>query len=114
MDKFLTLFCEYMLKAITLTEEVLVREIDAGKLELFTANRERLFQVIDHISRQVDWTSIDEETRSELNRQIDYLKKLDEKLVVKLQEHQMEVKKEIEATHRSKENIKGYNLSDVK
>ena len=47
-------------------------------------------------------------------KQIEYIKKLDEKLIVKLQEHQQEVKSEIERTVRSKENVKGYNLNDVK
>ena len=114
MDKFLLLFQEFVLKAITLTENILERDIDESKLENFTANRDRLLQVIDHISQRIDWTLINDESRSEFNRQIDYIKKLDEKLLVKLQEHQIELKKDIERTHRSKENIRGYNLSDTK
>jgi hypothetical protein len=114
MEKFTQLFEEFLMKAITLTENILSSDVDEAKLEEFTTNRDRLFLVIDQISRQIEWQTVADDKRSELNRQIDYIKKLDEKLVVKLQEHQIEVKKEIEKTHRQKENIKGYNLNDVK
>lgn len=114
MDKFVTLLEEFIVKAVTLTENILEAEVDADKLDSFTANRERLFLVIDQISRQVNWNEIPEERRSEVNRKIDYIKKLDEKLMVKLQEFQIELRKDIESTHRNHENIKGYNLTDVK
>ncbi len=114
MDKFVTLLEEFIIKAVTLTESVLEREVDADKLDNFTANRERLFLVIDQISRQVDWNLVEDHKRTEINRQIDYIKKLDEKLMVKLQEYQIELKKDIEKTHRNHENLKGYNLNDVK
>jgi tRNA U54 and U55 pseudouridine synthase Pus10 len=115
MEQLTLLFEEFIMKAITMTEKFLdndfSEEID---YEAFTSNRERLFQVIDQISRQIDWNQVNDEKRNDLNRQIDYVKKLDEKLVVKLQEHQAEVRKDIETTVRQKDNIKGYNLSDVK
>ncbi len=114
MDKFVILLEEFIIKAVTLTEGILEREVDTEKLDNFTSNRERLFQVIDQISRQVNWNDVTEEKRNEVNRQIDYIKKLDEKLMVKLLEYQIELRKDIEKTHRSHENIKGYNLSDVK
>lgn len=115
MDKFILLFEEFTLKVITMTENFL--SLDFSKdvdFENFTSNRERLFQVIDQISRQVDWNDVSQERRSELNRQIEYIKKLDDKLLLKLQEYQQQVKKDIEQTVRSKDNTKGYNLSDVK
>ena len=115
MEKFTLLFSEYLLKAITMTENFLACDFTKEiNFEDFTNNRERLFQVIDQISQQVDWNQVAAETRTELNRQIEYIKKLDEKLVVKLQEYQEEVRKDIERTVRSKENVKGYNLNDVK
>lgn len=114
MDKFVVLLEEFIVKAVTLTEGVLERDVDADKLDSFTANRERLFLVIDQISRQVNWNEVADERRSEINRQIDYIKKLDEKLMVKLQEYQIELRKDIEETHRNHENFKGYNLNDVK
>ncbi len=114
MDKFVVLLEEFIIKAVTLTENILEREIEADKLDSFTANRERLFLVIDQISRQVSWNEVADERRTEINRQIDYIKKLDEKLMVKLQEYQIELRKDIEKTHRNHENIKGYNLTDVK
>ena len=114
MDKFVLLLEEFIVKAVTLTENILEAEVDADKLDNFTANRERLFLVIDQISRQVNWAEVPDERRNEVNRKIDYIKKLDEKLMVKLQEYQIELKKDIEATHRNHENIKGYNLNDVK
>lgn len=114
MEKFTELFQEFLLKAITLTEEALAREVDDIKLAQFTENRDRLYGVIDQISRQMDWQAVSAEKKDEFNRQIDYMKKLDEKMLVKLQEYQIELKKEIEATHRQKENIKGYNLTDLK
>jgi Zn-dependent M32 family carboxypeptidase len=114
MDKFVSLFQEYIVKAVTMTEAIIAADVDADKLDLFTANRERLFSIIEQISRQIDWNDISADVKNELNRQMDFIKKLDEKLVVKLQEHQEEVRKEIERTHRNNENLKGYNLNDVK
>lgn len=114
MDKFVLLLEEFIVKAVTLTESILEAEVDADKLDNFTANRERLFLVIDQISRQINWTEVPDERRNEVNRKIDYIKKLDEKLMVKLQEFQIELRKDIENTHRNHENIKGYNLNDVK
>jgi hypothetical protein len=115
MEKFILLFDEFLLKAITMTESFLAADL-AGDVDLegFTANRERLLQVLDQISRQVDWPQVAPERRREFDRQIDYIKKLDEAVLVKLQEHQAEVRREIERTVRSRENIKGYNLTDVK
>ncbi len=114
MDKFVLLLEEFILKAVTLTESILENEVDADKLDSFTSNRERLFLVIDQISRQINWGEVPEEKRTEVNRQIDYIKKLDEKLMVKLQEYQIELRKDIEKAHINHEGIKGYNLNDVK
>lgn len=115
MDKLTLLFEEFILKAIVMTEEVVAADLSQGfNLEAFTANRERLFQIMDKISQQIEWNLVEESRREDFNRQIDYIKKLDEKLLLKLQEYQQEIKREIEATVRSKDNIKGYNLSDVK
>lgn len=115
MNKMILLFDEFIMKAITTTESILEADYrDSQKLESFTQNRERLLQVIDKISQQVEWNTISLDTRQELDRKIDYIKRLDEKLLTKLQEYQEEVRKEIEQTFKQKENIKGYNLSDVK
>jgi hypothetical protein len=115
MEKLTLLFAEFLMKAITMTEMIIGSDLSKdGSLDSFTENRERLFQVIDQISRQIEWNLVPDETRNDLNRQIDYIKKLDEKLLVKLQEYQEEVRKDIERTVRQKENVKGYNLSDVK
>jgi hypothetical protein len=115
MDKFILLFEEFIMKAITMTESFLNNDLSQDTdINSFTDNRERLFLVIDQISKQIDWNSVANEKRDELNRQIEYIKKLDEKLLVKLQEYQEEVRKEIEITVRQKDSIKGYNLSDVK
>lgn len=114
MDKFVSLLEEFILKSITLTEGILAAEVDADKMDGFAANRERLFHIIDQISRQINWETVSEDTRNEINRRIDYIKKLDEKLMVKLQEYQIELRKDIEKTHKAHENIKGYNLADVK
>jgi hypothetical protein len=115
MEKFTLLFSEYLLKAITMTENFLACDFTKEiNFEDFTNNRDRLFQLIDQISQQVEWNTVAEETRNELNRQIEYIKKLDDQLILKLQEYQTEVKKDIERTVRQKDNVKGYNLSDVK
>jgi hypothetical protein len=114
MDKFVLLLEEFVLKAVTLTENILSAEVDADKLDSFAGNRERLFLVIDQVSRQVNWNEIETERKTEINRRIDYIKKLDEKLMVKLQEYQIELRKDIEKTHKNHDSIKGYNLSDVK
>lgn len=114
MEKLLALFEEFILKAVVMTESILTADVDETKLEEFTANRERLFQIIEKVSQQIDWNAISEEKRLFLSAQFDFIKKLDEKLVVKLQEHQEELKKEIEKTCTQKNNIKGYNLTDVR
>ena len=116
MEKFTLLFEEFLMKAITLTENFLAKDFSQEEIsfENFTDNRERLFQVIDQISRQIEWNQVAAEKRDDLNRQIEYIKKLDEKLMVKLQEYQEEVRQDIEQTVRQKDNIKGYNLTDVK
>jgi hypothetical protein len=98
-----------------MTESILDSDYrETSKLEEFTQNRERLLSVIDQISQQIDWETISIDDRSELNRKIEYIKNLDLKLLSQLDEHKEEVKKEIEQTFKQKENIKGYNLSDVK
>ena len=115
MNKMILLFDEFILKAITMTESILDSDYrDTNKLEDFTQNRERLLSVIDQISQQVEWATVAEDERNEFNRKIEYIKNLDVKLLTKLQEHKEEVRKEIEQTFKQKENIKGYNLSDVK
>lgn len=115
MEQLTLLFEEFVLKAITMTENFLASDFSKEvNFEQFTSNRERLFQVIDQISKKVEWNTVTDEKKSDLNRQIEYIKKLDEKLIVKLQEYQQEVRKDIERTYQQKENIKGYNLTDVK
>lgn len=115
MEKFTLLFSEYLLKAITMTENFLALDFSKEiNFEDFTNNRDRLFLLIDQISQQIEWNTVAEETRVELNRQIEYIKKLDDQLILKLQEYQAEVKKDIEKTVRQKDNVKGYNLTDVK
>ncbi len=115
MEKLILLFEEFIMKAITMTEGVLARDFtEEIDFDQFTANRERLFNVIEKISEQILWDDVTIEERNELNRQVEYIKKLDEKLLTKLQEHREEIRSEIEKTVRQKDNIKGYNLSDVK
>ena len=115
MNKMTLLFDEFIMKAVTMTEAILEEDYrDSAKLDFFTQNRERLLGVVDQISQQIDWTTVEEEVRHELFRKIDFIKALDEKLILKLQEYSAEVKLEVEQTFKQKENIKGYNLNDVK
>lgn len=115
MEKLISLFQEFLMKAIVMTENMINLEIKPEtEFESFTANRERLFQVIEQISAEIDWDQVSAETRAEFSKQIDYIKKLDEKLLTKLQEYKVELKQDIEKTVRQKESVKGYNLSDVK
>lgn len=115
MEKLILLFDEFIMKAITMTESILEEDYRNGhKLDQFTENRERLLAIVDKISQQIEWKDVQMDVREEFNRKIDYIKKLDEKLLTKLQEYQQEVKEDIKKTFKQKENIKGYNLSDVK
>jgi len=115
MENLTNLFQEFILKAVVLTESFLEQDLTKDvSFEGFTQNRERLFHIVDQISREINWNEVDLKQREEFNRQIDYIKKLDEKILVKLQEYQAELRQEIENTVRQKENIKGYNLNDVK
>jgi hypothetical protein len=115
MNKMTLLFDEFIMKAILMTENILDSNyLETAKLDDFTQNRERLLSVIDQISQQIEWVNVGNDERNEFNRKIEYIKTLDVKLLTKLQEHKEEVKKEIEQTFKQKENVKGYNLSDVK
>lgn len=115
MNKMILLFEEFLLKAIVMTENIIQADFKQGDdLTSFTDNRERLFSILGQISQQIDWPVVDNSQKDEINRKIDYLKKLDEKLLVALQEYKIEVKKEIEQTFWQKENVKGYNLNDTK
>lgn len=115
MDKMIQLFDEFVMKAIVMTEKVLDDHYkDPEFVSKFTDNRERLLSVIGSISEQIEWNEVEESTRNELNRKIEYIKTLDVKLLTKLQEHQAEVKKEIETTFKQKESLKGYDLNSVK
>jgi hypothetical protein len=115
MNQIIALFDEYILKAITTTETMIASDFSNNEqLTSFTDNRERLLSIIDQISRQIDWNTVPDEQKNDLNRKIEYIKNLDVKLLTSLQEYQEEVRREIEQTFKQKENIKGYNLSDVK
>lgn len=114
MDQFVSLLEEFMVKAIVKTEHVLAADLKNENLEEFVNQREKLFTIIDQISTKIEWNLVAEDKKNELNRQIEYIKKLDEELLVKLTAYQQELKKDIEKTFRQKENIKGYNLNDVK
>ena len=115
MNKMTLLFDEFIMKAILMTESILDSNyLETSKLDDFTQNRERLLSVIDQICQQIEWVNVGNDERNEFNRKIEYIKTLDVKLLAKLQEHKEEVKKEIEQTFKQKENVKGYNLSDVK
>lgn len=115
MDKLTLLFEEFMMKAIIQTEAIISADFSQNQgIESFTANRDRLLAIIGQIANQIDWNQIPDEKKNDLNRQLDYIKKLDEKLLTKLQEYREELKNDIEKTCRQKDNIKGYNLSDVK
>lgn len=116
MENFTRLFEDFILKAIEQTESAIRLDLNAegDKLDSFNANRDRLFMIIDQISRQVDWPNVSEEKKHDLTKQIDYIKKLDEQLLTKLQEYREELRKDIEKTCRQRDNIKGYNLNDVK
>lgn len=115
MNKMILLFDEFIMKAVVMTEAILVEDYrNDQKLEFFTQNRERLLSVVDKISQQINWNTVAIESRDELHRKIEFLKQLDVKLLTQLQQHQEEVRLEIEQTFKQKENIKGYNLTDVK
>jgi hypothetical protein len=115
MEQMTNLFEEFLLKAIEITESALTMDYSEGtRLDAFTENRDRLYQIIEQISGQVDWDQVDGERKAFLSKQIDYIKKLDEQLLTKLQEYRETLKTDIEKTCRQKDNIKGYNLNDVK
>ena len=79
MEQLTLLFEEFLMKAITMTENFLAKDFSGDiNFEEFTSNRERLLQVIDQISRQINWDEVDNEKKIDLNRQIEFNKKLDE------------------------------------
>ena len=115
MNKFIELLQEYLLKAIELTETMIRSDYsDTETIALMTQNRERLMQIIDQIASYIVWEEVSDEDKNHLNKQINFIKKLDEELLVNLQNYKLEVQDDIKKTFQSKENIKGYNLNDLK
>ncbi|HLW57330.1 MAG TPA: hypothetical protein VKY27_08090 [Bacteriovoracaceae bacterium] len=115
MNKFIELLQEYLIKAIELTETMINSDFsDTETIALMTQNRERLMHIIDQIASYIVWDEVSNEDKTHLNKQIDYIKKLDEKLLTSLQTYKQEVQADIKKTYKAKENIKGYNLNDLK
>lgn len=115
MNKMIELFDDFIMKAIVMTELFLSSNLENNdKLEDFTQNRERLLAVIEKISQQIDWNTVPSSDKDEYYRKLSYIKNLDMQLISKLQQYQAEIRKDIEQTFKQKENIKGYNLNDVK
>lgn len=115
MNKFVELLQEYLIKAIDLTEAMIKSDYaNTEAIALMTQNRERLMQIIDQIASHIVWEEVSGDDKSHLNNQINFIKKLDEELLVNLQSYKNEIQAEIKKTYQSKENIKGYNLNDLK
>ncbi len=115
MKQFTDLFTEFLMKAIVMTEEAVAQGPESEyNYEIFTENRERLIGVLDQIGQNIEWNEVKAEIKDETSKRIDYLKSLDEKLVVQLQAYKDDVQKKIESTHRNHTAVKGYNLTDVK
>lgn len=115
MEKFIELIKEYLIKAIELTETMIESDYsDTQTISLMTQNRERLLAIIDQIASYIVWEDVSDADKDSINKQIDYIKKLDEKLLVNLQTYKEEVQADIKKTFQAKENIKGYNLTDLK
>lgn len=115
MNKFIELLQEYLIKAIELTETMINSDYsDTDTIALMTQNRERLMHIIDQIASYIVWDEVSNKDKEHLNKQIDYIKKLDEKLLTNLQTYKQEVQADIKKTFQTKENIKGYNLNDLK
>lgn len=115
MNKFIELLQEYLIRAIELTETMINSDYsDTDTIALMTQNRERLMHIIDQIASYIVWDEVSDQDKVHLNKQIDYIKKLDEKLLTNLQTYKKEVQTEIKKTFQTKENIKGYNLNDLK
>jgi hypothetical protein len=115
MNKMVELFDDFITKAIVMTENIMVEDYkDSNRLSEFTQNRERLMAIIEQISMQIQWDEVSLENRHEIDRKIEFIKKIDVQLLTLLQEHKDEIRTEIEQTFKQKENIKGYNLTDVK
>lgn len=115
MDKFIELLQEYLIKAIELTETMIKSDYsDTETIALMTQNRGRLMQIIDQIASYIIWEEVSEEDKTHLNNQVNFIKKLDEQLLVNLQSYKDEVQADIKKTFQTKENIKGYNLNDLK
>jgi DNA-binding transcriptional regulator YbjK len=115
MNKMVELFDDFITKAIVMTENIMVEDYkDSNRLSEFTENRERLMAIIEQISMQIQWDEVSLENRHEIDRKIEFIKKIDVQLLTLLQEQKEEIRTEIEQTFKQKENIKGYNLTDVK
>src|SRR5690606_38238069 len=105
MNKFIELLQEYLIKAIELTETMIKSDYsDTDTIALMTQNRERLMHIIDQIASYIVWDEVSNEDKNHLNNQINFIKKLDEELLVNLQSYKQEVQADIKKTFKSEEH----------
>lgn len=115
MNHMHEVFDSFVMKIMTLTEAFLENDsIKMDEVDDFTETRDRLFNILDHISLKINWDAVEDTFKEESFRKIDYIKSLDNKVILKLKEIQLSIKNEIEQTVKNKDMIKGYNLSEVK
>lgn len=115
MQKFIELLQEYLIRAIELTEKMIQEDYkETERIALMSENRERLMFIINQIASHIVWEEVSDEDKDHINKQIEFIKKLDEQLLTNLQAYKQEVQEELKATHQQKESIKGYDLNNLK
>ena len=117
-------------KALALTQEIAIktRESDLDNVVELSENRERLVQLIFHlfgqIDRELNLLTAEEITPSlvaslkvwqeQMNILVDTINELDQEVIVALETNKEQTTGEIAQIFQSKENLKGYNLNNVK
>ncbi len=117
-------------KALALTQEIAVKtkESDLENVVDLSENRERLVQLIFHLFNQIDrelnLLTAEEITpalvnslkvwQEQMNILVDTINQLDQEVIEALETNKEQTTGEIAQIFQAKENLKGYNLNNVK
>lgn len=104
-----------------------VKEGDISRLELNTSNRERLINILRDLQGEIDRTaiklapykneSISLIARSWLGdnqRLMEQVELTDARLIQAMEDHKLEIRKQIGGIFKNRKSLGGYNLSSVK
>jgi len=110
-------------KALEVTQKILMYcdENEFEKVAIALADRESLINIINKLSNSLNedmktnkCSDKESQIRESLVKVIEDIRKLDDKILLRLQNAKEDTQIEIARAFKNKENLKGYNLSSLK